>query len=96
MITIEITFLVLIIAVSGLAIGFKMGKDSISRLSEEDDTKAFEEAKAEYLEWFHKRFSPKGEALAEAYNVAVAEEAKRLKQENKELRKQIKKLEEEK
>lgn len=92
MIQLEISLLIIALASLGLALGFKWGRDSVNSISEEEKEKAFEDAKAEYIEWFHKRFSVKGEQLAEAYNKAAFNEIKRLEKENKELRKQIKKF----
>lgn len=66
---IEVSIMVLIAAVSvaSLAFGYHLGKENgSSKLSEEDSDRAFNEAKAEYLEYFHKRFDPKSESLLKA------------------------------
>ena len=65
----EALILVLVAAVSvaSLAFGYHLGKESGSpKLADEDADRAFNEAKAEYLEYFHKRFDPKCESLFKA------------------------------
>lgn len=65
----EAVILVLVAAVSvaSLAFGYHLGKENgSSKLAEEDSDRAFNEAKAEYLEYFHKRFDPKCESLFKA------------------------------
>ena len=66
---IEACVMVLVAAVSAasLAFGYHLGKtgDS-SKLADKDDERAFYEAKAEYLEYFHKRFDPKCESMFKA------------------------------
>lgn len=65
----EALILVLVAAVSvaSLAFGFHLGKESGSpKLADEDANRAFNEAKAEYLEYFHKRFDPKCESIFKA------------------------------
>ena len=65
----EALILVLVAAVSvaSLAFGYHLGKESGSpKLADEDVDRAFNEAKAEYLEYFHKRFDPKCESLFKA------------------------------
>lgn len=65
----EALILVLVAAVSvaSLAFGYHLGKEAGSpKLADEDANRAFNEAKAEYLEYFHKRFDPKCESLFKA------------------------------
>lgn len=65
----EALILVLVAAVSvaSLAFGYHLGKESGSpKLADEDADRAFNEAKAEYLEYFHKRFDPKCESIFKA------------------------------
>ena len=66
---IEALVLVLVAAVSvaSLAFGYHLGKgNGSSKLAEEEAERAFSEAKAEYLEYFHKRFDPKCDSLFKA------------------------------
>ena len=65
----EALILVLVAAasVASLAFGYHLGKESGSpKLADEDADRAFNEAKAEYLEYFHRRFDPKCESVFKA------------------------------
>lgn len=66
----EVFFIMVIVAavsVASLVFGYQLGKEHGSpKLAEEDTDRAFNEAKAEYLEYFHKRFDPKCESLFKA------------------------------
>ena len=84
-----IIMLMLATAGIGLLFGYKLGNtptppDELEQIKE----KAFNEAKEEYMRYFHDRFDPQGLALSSAY-------VKRLQFENGELIKQNKKLVEE-
>ena len=78
-------------AVAGVSIwfGYKLGDTPIPLNElEQIKEKAFEEAKKEYLVYFHNRFDPQGEAVSNTF-------MQRLQNENNELSKQNKKLAEE-
>lgn len=66
----EVFFIMVIVAavsVASLVFGYQLGKEHGSpKLADEDSDRAFNEAKAEYLEYFHKRFDPKCESLFKA------------------------------
>lgn len=62
-----IFILVAAVSVVSLVFGYQLGKENgSSKLAEEEAERAFNEAKAEYLEHFHKRFDPKCESLFKA------------------------------
>ena len=80
--------LVLMLATAGISIwfGYKLGntpipEDELEQIKE----KAFNEAKEEYMRYFHDRFDPQGLALSNEY-------VRRLQFENGELIKQNKEL----
>jgi ABC-type cobalt transport system substrate-binding protein len=73
-----ILILVAVVSVASLIFGSYLSKESSSsKLSDEDTDRAFNEAKAKYLEYFHKRYDPKYESLLKA----LMEENANLKQE---------------
>lgn len=73
-----IFILVIAASVASLAVGYHVGKENGSpKLADEDANRAFNEAKAEYLEYFHRRFDPKCESIFKA----LMEENANLKQE---------------
>jgi hypothetical protein len=79
----------LVIAGISILFGYKLGNTPIPQDElEQIKEKAFEEAKQEYLNYFHDRFDPQGIALSNVY-------ARRLQFENEELIKQNKRLTEE-
>ena len=81
----------LMLATAGISIwfGYRLGSTPIPQDElEQIKEKAFNEAKEEYMRYFHDRFDPQGLALSSAY-------VKRLQFENKELTKQNKELAEE-
>ena len=81
------SFLIMLF-VAGLSFwfGYSLGNTPIPQEElEQIKEKAFEEAKEEYMRYFHDRFDPQGFALSSAY-------VKRLQFENKELTKQNKEL----
>lgn len=51
--------------------------------------KAFQAAKTEYLEYFHRRFTSNGEKIAEAFNAAVIRENEALKEQNQLLKEEL-------
>lgn len=85
----EVLIFVLVAAVSvaSLVFGLHLGKrNSSSELAEEEAERAFNEAKAEYLEYFHKRFDPKCESIFKALmeeNAKLKEELWKEKNKNK-------------
>ena len=81
----------LMLATAGIniAFGYKLGSTPIPQEElEQIKENAFNEAKEEYMRYFHNRFDPQGLALSSAY-------VERLQFENGELIKQNKKLVEE-
>jgi hypothetical protein len=85
------SILMLILAIAGISVwfGYRLGNtpippDELEQIKE----KAFDEAKEEYLRYFHNRFDPQALALSNAY-------VQRLRFENEELIKQNKELTEE-
>ena len=83
--------LVLMLVLAGISVvfGYKLGNTPIPQDELEQITeKAFNQAKEEYLHYFHNRFDPQGLALSNAF-------VQRLQFENDELIKQNKKLTEE-
>ena len=81
-----IFMLMLATAGIGLLFGYKLGNTPIPQEElEQIKEKAFEEAKEEYMRYFHDRFDPQALALSNAY-------VKRLQLENKDLIKQNKEL----
>lgn len=84
-----IFMLMLATAGMGFLFGYKLGNTFISQDEfEQIKEKAFNEAKEEYMRYFHNRFDPHALALANEY-------VRRLQFENGELIKQNKKLVEE-
>ena len=92
----EIYICMVVVAIASIWLGRTLTLNSIDVLSEEEHDKAFEKAKAEYLEWFHKRFTSDTERLAEVYNEGLLKENEALRKLNKQLNKEIKKLKGEK
>lgn len=88
----EVYICMAVVAIASIWLGRTLTLNSINQLSEEEKDKAFEEAKAEYLEWFNKRFTSKAERLAEVYNKELLKENEALKKLNKQLNKEINKL----
>ena len=83
--------LMLMLATAGISIwfGYNLGDMPISQEEfEQIKEKAFNEAKEEYMRYFHNRFDPQALALSNAY-------VQRLQSENVELIKQNKELVEE-
>lgn len=84
-----IFMLMLATAGIGLLFGYRLGNTPIPQDElEQIKEKAFNEAKEEYMRYFHDRFDPQGLALSNVY-------VQRLQFENNELLKQNKKLTEE-
>jgi hypothetical protein len=84
--------LVLALACLSVAFGYKLGstpipKEELERIKE----KAFEEAKKEYINYFHDRFDPQGETLRNAYMHTLQDENTKLLKHNQQLAAELKK-----
>lgn len=81
--------IILVTAGASIWFGYKIAIDNITEEDiEEAKEKAFKEAKAKYLEYFHEHFDPQAETAISMFN-------KSLERENKELREQYILLKEE-
>lgn len=87
----EVYVCMVVVAIASMWLGRTLTLNSISTLSEEDYDMAFEKAKAEYLEWFHKRFTSDAERIAEVFNKELLKENDALRKLNKQLRKELEK-----
>lgn len=86
--------LMLMLATAGISIwfGYTLGNTPISQEElEQIKEKAFEEAKREYLNYFHNRFDPQALALSNAYVQRLRFENDELLKQNKELTEELKK-----
>lgn len=86
--------LVLMLALAGISVafGYKLGntpipQDELEKIKE----KAFEDAKQEYLNYFHNRFDPQALALSNAYVQRLRFENDELLKQNNELIEELKK-----
>lgn len=80
--------LMLMLFTAGISIwfGYGLGSTSISQDEfEQIKEKAFNEAKEEYMRYFHNRFDPQGLALSNAYVQRLQSENGKLIKQNKEL-----------
>ena len=84
--------LMLMLALAGISIvfGYKLGntpipQEELERIKE----KAFEEAKQEYLNYFHNRFDLKASVLTNAYTQRLQFENNELLKRNKELTEEL-------
>lgn len=86
--------LAIMFALAGISIifGYKLGNTPIpeEELKQIKD-KAFEEARQEYLKYFHNRFDPQALALSNAYVQRLRSENDELLKRNKELTEELKK-----
>jgi hypothetical protein len=85
---------VLTVALVGIGIifGYKLGNTPIpSEELEQIKEKAFEEAKQEYLNYFHDRFDIRASALSNVYMQRLRFENDELLKQNKELTEELKK-----
>ena len=88
----QFVVLMLMLALVGISIylGHKITIQSITQeKTEEFRNKAFEAAKAEYLEYFNKRFTNTAERVADAFNASIMQENEELKQQNSILKKEL-------
>lgn len=86
--------LVLMLALAGISVafGYKLGSTPISQDElEKIEEKAFNQAKQEYLNYFHNRFDPQALALSNAYVQRLRSENDELLKKNKELTEELKK-----
>lgn len=75
-----IIVLFLITAAISIIFGYSM---AAGRIDEKTKETAFNEAKAEYLAWFHEKYTAKADAAASAVNQALLDEVQVLRKENK-------------
>lgn len=88
--TLSIAILILCASGIGIWFGYKIGRTPIPiEELEKIQQKAFEEAKQEYTEFFHKNFDPKGRAVLNNYTKALIEENKALLALNKEFEQEL-------
>lgn len=84
--------LALMLVLAGISIwfGHKLTIESITEeKTERFKNKAFEKAKADYLEYFHRRFTGTAEKAAEAFNAALLRENEELKNQNEILKAEL-------
>ena len=93
--TIPISALIILaalLAMGSILFGYKLGNTPIPQEElEQIKEKAFEEAKQEYLNYFHNRFDPQALALSNAYVQRLQSENDELITRNKELTEELKK-----
>ena len=89
--TTEIYLFFLILSVSiAIFLGYRWGVNSVNDIiTEEDQEEAFQEAKAEYLKFFHKRFTHEAETVEQQFIKELKQEVDRLTKENKALQKRL-------
>ena len=75
-----IIILFLVTAAISIIFGYSM---AANRVDEKIKEAAFNEAKSEYLAWFHERYTAKADAAASAVNQALFDEVQVLRKENK-------------
>lgn len=75
--------MVAIYGIISIYVGYKTAKDKYqkpsSQLTEDEKEQAFEAAKAEYLEFFHKQYDPTCESAFAVYKAASEREIRELK-----------------
>ena len=87
-----IFMLMLATAGIGIIFGYKLGNTPVSQDElEQIKEKAFEEAKKEYLNYFHDRFDMRASALSNTYVQRLRFENDELLKQNKELTEELKK-----
>jgi benzoyl-CoA reductase/2-hydroxyglutaryl-CoA dehydratase subunit BcrC/BadD/HgdB len=87
-----IFMLMLALAGINIAFGYKLGSTPISQEElEQIKDKAFEEAKKDYMNYFHNRFDPQALALSNVYVQRLQSENDELLKRNKELTEELKK-----
>jgi hypothetical protein len=86
--------LMLMLALAGISVGFgyKLGNIPIPQEElERIEEKAFEQAKQEYLNYFHNHFDPQALALSNVYVQRLQSENNELLKKNKELTAELEK-----
>ena len=87
-----IFMLMLVLAGISVVFGYKLGNTPIPQDKlEQIKEKAFEDAKQEYLNYFHNRFDPQMLALSNAYVQRLQSENNELLKQNNELIEELKK-----
>lgn len=81
-----------LLVIGSILFGYKLGNTPIPQEElEQIKEKAFEEAKQEYLNYFHNRFDPQALALSNAYVQRLLFENDELLKQNKELTEELNK-----
>lgn len=79
-----VVFIMMVIfGIISIYVGYKLAKDKYqkpnSKLTEKEKEQAFEDAKAEYLEFFHKHYDPTCESTFALYKAESGREIRKLK-----------------
>lgn len=88
----QLIILVLMLVLAGISVWFgrKITIESLTKEKTEQFKKeAFEKAKADYLEYFNRRFTGTAEKAAEAFNAALLRENEELKNQNEILKSEL-------
>ena len=81
-----------LLVIGSILFGYKLGNTPIPQKElEQIKEKAFEEAKQEYLNYFHNRFDPQASGLSNAYMRRLQSENNMLLKQNEELTEELKK-----
>lgn len=87
--------LTVIFGIISIYVGYKLAQDkyqkSSSQLTEHEKEQAFEEAKAEYLKFFHKEYDPTCESAFALYKAESEREIRELKLTIRNLQEQLRK-----
>lgn len=87
--------MIVIFGIISIYVGYKLAKDKYqkpsSQLTENEKEQAFEDAKAEYLEFFHKQYDPTCESAFAVYKAASEREIRELKLTIRNLQEQLRK-----
>lgn len=87
--------MIVIFGIISIYVGYKLAKDKYqkpsSRLTENEKEQAFEDAKAEYLEFFHKHYDPTCESAFALYKAGSEREIRELKSTIRNLQEQLRK-----
>jgi hypothetical protein len=83
------------VGIISIYVGYKLAKDKYqkpsSKLTEHEKEQAFENAKAEYLEFFHKQYDPPCESAFALYKAESEREIRELKLTIRNLQEQLRK-----
>lgn len=87
--------MIVIFGIISIYVGYKLAKDKYqkpsSQLTENEKEQAFEDAKAEYLEFFHKQYDPSCESAFALYKAESEREIRELKLTIRNLQEQLRK-----